>query len=407
MNNVKTRFVIAISQKLSAAPDTEAKADLVEELSENLCGRYEDLVAGGMEPEEAYRAALEKLGDVDELLAGLDGGGARSSGGGQADPSDWFGSLGSLFRRTMDQAVDAASDAADLVRQAAASWGGGSSRHAPAGEDAELVVPSAELRGVSVSFPGDLTVCLDEDPDAPVRLDGDTAELSAVTSPNGVLTVTQNRAAGGSVLFARGLTEDSIQLTLPRRHWETLALATASGDIELRGGALAADTVALKTASGGMELEGLTVRRLDLNTASGDVSLCGCACQELVFLSASGDLDGEEVTAAAQVRTASGDVSLSGALRALKADTASGDIDLDTTLLPDALDLSSKSGDCSARVPEGGGFTFSLHTVSGELDSDFPFTGARHSAEGTCGDGGEGRSFRLSSVSGDVELRAR
>ena len=53
MNNTKTKFIIAISQKLSAAPDSDAKVDLIEELSENLCARYQDMVASGMPEDQA------------------------------------------------------------------------------------------------------------------------------------------------------------------------------------------------------------------------------------------------------------------------------------------------------------------------------------------------------------------
>ena len=64
MSNVYMKFVVAITQKLSAAPDSDAKVDLIEELSDNLYGRYQDMVASGMPEDEAYTTALDKLGDV-------------------------------------------------------------------------------------------------------------------------------------------------------------------------------------------------------------------------------------------------------------------------------------------------------------------------------------------------------
>lgn len=420
MNNVKTRFVIAISRKLSAAPDSEAKVDLIEELSENLYGRYQDMVAGGMPEEEAYTAALDKLGDVNELLAYLDCCGEQPAGkegpSGQGAAEDWFGSLGDMIRQTVDQAVDAANDAAAMVREAAKSFEGRRTR--PRTGDGEVAFPSEGLRGVSISIAGDLTVHLDDCPDAPVRLTGDTGDLNAVTGPDGVLTVTQDRSAGGSFFFARGLSSDSVELTLPRRHWETLAITTANGDVDICDGVLKADALTLKTTSGDVELEGLEItRRLEVATASGDLELTDSVCGELVFRSASGDLEGENVTAAVLAQTASGDVSLSGDIRALKAATASGDLELDTRVFPESLELSAKSGDCSVRIPDNDGFVFRLHTVSGELYSDFPLTaagplpsgwGGRTAAgEGTYKDGGDGRVFSVSSISGDIELRER
>lgn len=452
MNNAKTRFVIAISQKLSAAPDSDAKVDLVEELSENLYGRYQDMVAGGMPENEAYTTALDKLGDVNELLAYLDccgeqeaADGNSSSGQGTAD--DWFSSLGGMIQQTVKQAVDAASDAAAMVRDQLRDFevniGNGEAVHINMdgrrvplrtdGDGEDLEFSSEGLRGIKVSIVGDLAVYLNGDPDAPIWLRGDIDDLEVVTGADGVLTVTQEKSAGGSFFFSRGLSSASIELTIPQRYWEQLEISTTNGDVDIHDGVLEADTVSLKTISGDMELDSLEVqrleaettsgdlelsgvrtRRLEVTTTSGDLCLTGSECDELLFHSTSGDLEGSDVTAAVLVETISGDVSLSGTIRALKADSASGDLELFSVTLPEALELSTKSGDCSVHIPDSDGFIFRFSTVSGELSSDFPLTtaaGERRGRGGRIGtgeayykDGGDGRVFTLSSVSGDIEL---
>ena len=57
-------------------------------------------------------------------------------------------------------------------------------------------------------------------------------------------------------------------------------------------------------------------------------------------------------------------------------------------------------------MPSGEGFTLQFSTVSGELDSDFPLVGpiGTRSGEAIYLDGG-GRTFRMSSISGDIALR--
>lgn len=425
MSNMYMKFVVAITQKLSAAPDSDAKVDLIEELSDNLFGRYKDMVASGMPEEEAYAAALDKLGDVNELLAYLDCCGKqapRSDGAWQdSTADDWFASLGGMIRQTVDQAVNAATDAAAMVRDAAKRFDGnvvinmGGSRVSPAGdEDEELEFSSQSLEEIRLSIAGDLTVCLDGEPSSSVRLRGDIGDLNVVTGADGVLSITQEKSAGGSFFFSRGLSSASIQLTIPQRHWGRLELSTGSGDLEIRDGVLQADNIFLKTTSGDLELDSLELsQRLEVETSSGDLSLTDSVCGELLFRSASGDLEGRNVTAAALVQTASGDVSLSGEIRALKADTASGDLELRTGLLPEALELAAKSGDCSVYLPDSDGFVVRYSTVSGELSSSFPLTTAGnvlrhragHTGEAYYKDGGDGRVFVLSSVSGDIELR--
>lgn len=53
------------------APRTRAAMDLREELLGNMMEKYEDLRAGGMAEEDAYRSVIASLGDVSELIAGL------------------------------------------------------------------------------------------------------------------------------------------------------------------------------------------------------------------------------------------------------------------------------------------------------------------------------------------------
>lgn len=424
MNNMKTRFVIAISQRLAAAPDSDAKVDLIEELSENLNSRCADMMASGMEAGEAFEKAMGELGDVNELLAYLDsfGGGAPQRETPGAFGDDWFQSLGGFINQTMDQVWSAVSDAAAIVEKTAErvdcidaefSAGGPFCYPLRTDDDEELEYPSAHLRAVKVNIVGDVTICLDGDPNAPVLVQGDVEDIQVIPGEDGVLTVTQGRTAGGNFLFTRALSSASIDLTLPQRQWEELDISTISGDISIADGVLEVDRVKLKTTSGEMELDSLTrTRRLDVETASGDLTLTDCVCDELVFHSASGDLEGENVTAAVLAETASGDVSLRGSIRALRANTASGDIELETDLLPEGLELTTKSGDCRASVPDSGGFFLRFSTVSGGLHSDFPLTtaapqrsgwGAR-SGEAAYRDGGDGRIYAISTVSGEIEL---
>ena len=425
MSNVYMKFVVAITQKLSDAPDSDAKVDLIEELSDNLYGRYQDMVASGTPEEEAYATALDKLGDVNELLAYLDCCGKQGpmpDGAWQdSTADDWFSGLSDMIRQTVDQAVNAANDAAAMVRDAAKRFDGnaviniGGSRAASAGgEDGELEFSSQGLEEIRLSIVGDLTVCLDGDPSSSIRLRGDVDDLDIVTGADGVLSITQEKSAGGSFFFSRGLSSASIELTIPQRHWGRLELSTGSGDMEIRDGVLEADNVSIKTTSGDIELDSLEIsRRLEVNTASGDLSLTGGVCGELAFRSASGDLEGRNVTAAVLAQTSSGDVSLSGDIRALKAASASGDLELDTQSFPQSLELSTKSGDCAVHIPDNDGFVLRYSTVSGELSSSFPLTAAGNvllrragrAGEARYKDGGDGRMFVLCSVSGDIELR--
>ena len=55
------------------SPDNLRLAELKEELMLNTCEKYDDLVAMGKTPEAAYRAAVDGIGDITELLRDMVG----------------------------------------------------------------------------------------------------------------------------------------------------------------------------------------------------------------------------------------------------------------------------------------------------------------------------------------------
>ena len=108
MEDIKRRFLNEIAAKLAGAPESDAKADMIEELAENLASRYDEMTAGGMEPEEAFARAMEELGSVDELLAYLAAQEPteqpREGESPRGDMDEFFQTLGDMGRAVGDMA---------------------------------------------------------------------------------------------------------------------------------------------------------------------------------------------------------------------------------------------------------------------------------------------------------------
>ena len=124
MDTMRTRFIIAVTERLSAAADSTAKVELIEELSDNLYSRWQDLTAAGVAEEEAYRQALEDLGSVEELLAYLDSLGPegelpRRDGGVRDFTSELLHGVEEVVRETVSQTMDAVDQAGEIVRRVA------------------------------------------------------------------------------------------------------------------------------------------------------------------------------------------------------------------------------------------------------------------------------------------------
>lgn len=462
MENMRTKFIIAVTGRLASAADTTAKVELIEELSENLFSRWQDLVAQGMDEDAAYSKAMEDLGSVDELLAYLDSLGPEGELPHQENGRDFTSGIlhgvEGIVRETVQQTRDAVDQAAVIVRNVADKLkekypdgfkgkvyvhfdGDGETREqpepaeeAPEAEEKKdgwsfsvgynrdrggffcesghpsrrvegTVFPSQDLKGIHIQISGDVTLYVDNDPDAQVRLDGDLENLELRLSEDGVLSVRQGNTAASSFFFFRGLAAADVKVTVPRRFWDFIQISTVNGDVE---------------AGMGLELGMLSVK-----TVSGDVKLRDLDCQELIFHSSSGDLDASAIRsgsvtaetssgdieltggfATVKTGTASGDVEITGGVGELVCASASGDLDADLQQVPQRLEMSSKSGDCQIRMPGDQGFTLQFSTVSGELDSDFSLVGpiGKRSGEAMYLDGGN-RMFQVSSVSGDITLR--
>ena len=73
MEDMKVTLKDIVTKRLAAAPESTAKSELIEELSENLFSRYTDLTAGGVSEEDARDRAVDALGDTNELVEYLKG----------------------------------------------------------------------------------------------------------------------------------------------------------------------------------------------------------------------------------------------------------------------------------------------------------------------------------------------
>ena len=471
MDTMRTKFVIAVTGRLSAAADSDAKVELIEELSENLYSRWQDLVVGGTDEGEAYNLALEDLGNVDELLAYLESLGPegtlpRQENGARDFAGDLFRGVENVFRETMHQTKDAIGQANTIIRDVEQKirekypegfkgkvyvrFDGDGETRAPEGAEAEeesaesagragapaaeekgwsfsvgynkdrggffcensrvhkvegTTLPSRGLKGVDVQVNGDVDILLDGDPEGDIVLDGNVENLETRVSDDGVLSIRQGSTASSSFFFLRGLASADVKLTLPRRFWDFLQISTCSGDVTVDVG-LEVGQLSVRTTSGDVDVNGLEFQELLFKSASGDLEANRLNGRTVQAESASGDLQLAGRFDAVRCTTASGEVELEGGVREMRCATASGDVDVRVDQMPEKVELSSKSGDCEIAMPDGEGFTLQFSTVSGELDSDFQLVGpiGKRSGEAIYLDGG-GRTFRISSVSGDIILR--
>lgn len=417
MENMRTRFIIAVTGRLSAAADSTAKVELIEELSENLYSRWQDLVNQGMDGNQAYDKARGILRDMESKLREKYPNGFKGKVSIHFDgDEDAFAREAGAAEAEVDAAVREAEAAEAEAREKGWTFsvgynkdrGGFFCENSRVRRVEGTAFPSQPLKGVDVQIVnGDVTIVLDDDPGADVRLDGDLENLELSMSDDGVLSVRQGNTASSSFFFHRGLAAADVELVLPRRFWDFVQISTVNGDVDV-GTGLEVGQLSVKTANGDAQVNDLGCQELIFHSASGDLDGAGINSVSVAANTASGDVQLAGVFGTVKVGTASGDVTLAGSVRELRCSSASGDVEAELQQVPEQMELGSKSGDCEVIMPDGQGFTLQFSTVSGELDSDFPLVGpiGKRSGEAIYLDGG-GRVFRVSSVSGDIMLRQK
>lgn len=373
---MKERINATVAQKLAGAMDGEAKETIIEELSGNLSAKYDDMVAQGMDPEEAYETAVDSIGDVSELIELAGGPTGRAE-----------------VQKAVDATIAMGKDLAQKLKGPAKEVWGGVKHAAHAAADAvknleitvdveksghqfDYTVPADDITGLELRLKsGDVVIHLwDEDSiqviERSARTLDENKHASFLRREDGVLCVEQGNTAVGFVFFTFGVIASDFEIFLPRRLWNSVTIYSASGDITFP--------------------EALEVKDVVISSTSGDIDLgTGLTCDSLNITAVSGDVDGEDCACGKVVYRAT-----------------SGDLDLAFTRLPDVLDIKSVSGDVSVGLPEDNeGFVVEYHQVSGDLTSSFDLVTSvsRHDGVATY-KAALSPKYRVETISGDVEF---
>ena len=415
MERIKMKLIIAVTGKLSAAADCDAKTDLIEELSENLYERYLEYTASGMSEEEAYNKTLEELGDVNELLAYL--------GADKQDEADWQSGLTRNIEELCRDAMNVAQNAVKESKSFLKDLGSKLKEKYPHGfhghihintddgefwehfdedgeEDGEYAanLPAEGVKDIEIHLQNsDIEVRTGEESMDYIGIYAEDVNLeTSLDMDAGTLLVREPRT---NSLFGNG--GGHIEIVLPGRHWERFALTGANGDVEVVDD-IDAEWMEIQVANGDVQCRGVT-GTLNVGTANGDVELDG-DYGAVKANTACGDIRMAMVATSVEANSASGDITLEGTAGAVKCHTASGDVDLQLEELPGQITVGSTSGDCRVHVPDREGFSVAYKTVSGDFGTNFALTGTK--GERVYLDGGNTR-ITVSTFSGDIILRRR
>jgi hypothetical protein len=216
-----------------------------------------------------------------------------------------------------------------------------------------------------------------------------TGEPLSVTYEDGTLTIThENLTWEGLLKWLRPQRHSAtVTVTVPRTCPTQVGVVSATAVISSLSG-----RASVRSVSGGITLDGLT----------GDVDAH----------TVSGALEAQGINGKLNFNTVSGDLTLAeGWLERLDANTVSGDVTADIDLDPlGGMQVTTVSGEVTLRLPAKADARVHLHSMAGDVRSEFPElrrsqAPASHSVSGSLGAGSGHVS--VTAMSGRVMLLRR
>ena len=391
MNNLVKELIDGMFRNVEENDETRALHD---ELMINCQERFEDLLAGGMNEEEAVNAVRDSLGGMQEVIDGYPRKEENAQEEIQAEDKDAEG--GGEYIRSMygisGIVVESGSHDVEIVP------GDGDQMIIRCDKDTRLEFSTED--GTVTVRPVTLADEVCDNVGTAARNDDDTGFMDL--SLNELLGRVKNivDTAARSVIdwvSQKGFIDDSlIRVEVPAESVSGIEVNSAGGDVRISG--MKAKEYTIRSASGDVNLEcdrNERIDRLTVSSASGDIRAesVWASCAEISTIS--GDVDVEGDFGDLTCKSVSGDVEVKGTALNAWAKSVSGDVDV---FLEQAqtgeICLESTSGDVELRLPaDCPAVKVKISTTIGETD---------------CGveNAGEGAPLSVSAgtISGDISI---
>lgn len=235
---------------------------------------------------------------------------------------------------------------------------------------------------------GDVRILPSEDGAISIRHTADyDVDALSVSEQDGRLVLEQ-KTNFGFYLLGFGTLPSDLELRLPQKEFDRLALEITSGEAEMTG--LKAGEIALHMTSGDMTVSSLTAGTLSVEATSGDLTAAGCTADTLRLHSTSGDLE---------VPT--------GNFTHIEAGATSGTVRIESRTAPESFQGDLTSGKLSLTIPENDGFVLFWEKSSGDIrTTGFGLDDYTDGDKGKVNYGDNtSREYRVEMTSGTFELR--
>lgn len=395
---------------LAQAPDCPEKTEVADEMVANLIEKYDDLVAQGRDPDDAYREVVAGIGDVSEIITLIRGASSCRQNDERTAPDAPFAGFEERVRNWSEQlsrsieepvrnmANELKSAAKQMQSSAQKSSRGFRYDYTLEADGIDSLIIAMKSGDLRISPSRDSHIHVTERSRADLR---DDQRISFEQNEN-CLRISQGRNYVGFFMFGFGVINSDLDIELPPRLWQSI---TATGVMDTDIEDLKCRTLGIKSTSGDINIQAIESESLTLESISGDIDISGNV-DTLDIHTKSGDVDLRNmVVESLFLDKISGDCTFAGSLLSAAIKSKSGDTRIQTHTLPHNFSIDSVSGDIRLALPENDGFSIQYKRVSGSFKSDFNLMTSLNSRNGTAVyKGGSETPYTISAISGDIHV---
>ncbi len=206
--------------------------------------------------------------------------------------------------------------------------------------------------------------------------------------------------------FNMSKSENTLEITLPRKTYNDVEVVNVSGRNEILGLECMNFTGTLTSGTGDYDLY---AQNIELNTVSGNLTLTNrtdMRAHSIVLNNTSGNHKISGFLAdTIEINTVSGDITAEKISGRTTVNSTSGTVNLDYKEWTNDLEINLVSGDCNVKLPKGSGVALDFDRMSGDVEIDLDGTKTKISSSSEAIYGGSiVHAVEANVMSGDIEI---
>lgn len=255
----------------------------------------------------------------------------------------------------------------------------------------------------------DIVFALSEDGTCSIECRESEKTTRTVTVENGTLTIISTERIGWKNLFSLSFENESVTVYLPKDAYETLAIETHTGDVDLPE-AFHFGSIAITGSTGDVRCAASATDGITIRLSTGDITLSGVSAAAIDCAVTTGDIRFESVSCAGdvQVKVSTGRTAIDGlTCQDLHSEGSTGKANFKNVVVNGTLAVERDTGDVGFELCDAGEIRVKTTTgdVTGSLRTGKTFVTKTSTGDVHVPESAAGGRCEISTTTGDIVIR--